>query len=645
MHAAVWDLGSFMEQIWRFTQPQFLSPTAYLGLAIDQPFQVILSPLSLPNSYPLILSIQSVALGASAIPLYFIARQVLSSRPVSLLISLSYLVYSPMAGVSWFDAHFVAFFIPLFLFGYALYLRNHLKTSLVLLVVASTTEYPAVLFVVLFSMTLVAQGIIESRLLHRTWNRANRRFAVLLLCATVAFFSYQFLYLGGFNIPSAWSAFATTSHVPTQSASTISLDSRVFVAVLLLAPLLFLPLFSLRWLIMTVPFLVLVFSTTYFGLTYPYIFQDQYSAVFVPFAFLGVIYSLSFLARSPNSAPTSSPAERPAHSSRNPFGRGRDARPFVLAISIFVVSLLFSTAYQPYGPYNSETGVNYNVPANTLENLTYFNAVQTAISLVPKDTPYVLFQNDMPTALPRPLSYYQTPLVSGIDGWLNVTNYDAQQNAFPLETPTGLVVSAQIDYLVDAPYSWGFNEQGTAPNNSMYGFARTLYESGRYGVLGEIAGNLVLERGYDMPPKAFQPYTASISASSMWTISPSRASGEKVISLSNLSASAAWDGPFITLSPGWYSANFSLMTTNNAPSNEITLFARANNGTPFFAAANISGADFSQTDQWKTFELKFYVNDSYEAVAFPGYIVKWAGSLSLRGVQLSQIAPPSPVFP
>ena len=142
MHAAVYDLGAFMQQSWLFTQPQIFSPAGYVAAVFAHPVQAILSPLAVINSYPLILSLQSVALGAGAVPLYVIARQALSFRPASLLISGSYLLYSPMAGVNWFDAHFIAFFIPLFLSGYAFYIHKHWTTAGILLFLAATSEIP-----------------------------------------------------------------------------------------------------------------------------------------------------------------------------------------------------------------------------------------------------------------------------------------------------------------------------------------------------------------------------------------------------------------------------------------------------------------------------------------------------------------------
>jgi uncharacterized membrane protein len=644
MHAAVYDLGAFMEQTWLFTQPQIFSQIGYVGAIFAHPVQAILSPLAVIDSYPLILSLQSVALGAGAVPLYVIARTVLSSRPISLLVSSSYLLYSPMAGVNWFDVHFIAFFIPLFLTGYALYLHKHWTTAVILLFLAATTEYPAVLFVVLFAFTLVAQGVTETRLFHRTWDRTNRRFAVILLAATVAYFVYQFLYLGGFNITSAWQALVVTGHTPQQPGPAISIENRLIVVSLLLAPLLFLPLASWRWLILIAPFLGLVFFSEFFEYGYPYILQNQYPAVFVPFAFLGAIYSLAFLTRirsvrSSNLKPSRTPQPR-----LTLWRRSKGTLPTALAISIFVSTSLFATAYQPYGPLNSMTEDSFDLGTNTLVNQTYFNEVQSAIGLVPRDTPYLLFQNDMPTALPRTLSYFQTPLVSGIDDWQNVSSYDAEQNSFPLITPLNVLVNAKIDYLVDAPYSWGFTEQGTASNDSMFHFVRTLYESGDYGVLGDVGGNLVLERGYDQPPIAYQPYRDTIPASSMWQDQALGPSGEPVLSVSNLTAGHAWDGPFFFLSPGWYTANFSLMTTDNSHSNYITLFAMADYGRTVFTSTNVTGSDFAQVGQWETFQLKFYVNDTYDDVGFPGLTAYWNGTLSLRSVQLTQVAPPSPVF-
>lgn len=644
MHAAVYDLGAFMQQSWLFTQPQIFSPAGYVAAVFAHPVQAILSPLAVINSYPLILSLQSVALGAGAVPLYVIARQALSFRPASLLISGSYLLYSPMAGVNWFDAHFIAFFIPLFLSGYAFYIHKHWTTAGILLFLAATSEYPTVLFVVLFPGTLVAQGLVDSRLLHREWDRAARRFALILLAATAAYFVYQFLYLGNFNISSAWQAFIVTGHTPQQVGSPINLENRLIVVALLLGPVLFLPLFSWRWLILIAPFLGLIFFSEFFEYGYPYILQTQYPAVFVPFAFLGAIYALALLPRL-RRAHSSEPPPGQEHPPRHTFpGRRGRALPTALAISILVSSTLFATAFQPYGPFNSSTADTFNLGTNTLVNQTYFNEVQSAIGLVPRDTPYLLFQNDMPTALPRTLSYSQTPLVTGIDDWQNVSAYDAEQNSFPLLTPLNELVNARINYLVDAPYSWGFTEQGAAPNNSMFHFVRSLYESGKYGVLGEVAGNLVLERGYVGEPILYQAYRDTIPASSMWQEQPLGPSGIPVVSVSNLTASHAWDGPFIFLSPGWYTANFSLMTTDNSHSNYVTLFAMADHGGTVFTATNLSGSNFSQVNQWETFQLRFYVNDTYQYVAFPGLTVSWNGTLSLRWIKLSQTSAPSPTF-
>jgi len=68
----------------------------------------------------------------------------------------------------------------------------------------------------------------------------------------------------------------------------------------------------------------------------------------------------------------------------------------------------------------------------------------------------------------------------------------------------------------------------------------------------------------------------------------------------------------------------------------------ANYGKTVFGGERITGANFSAPNVWTNFDLRFYVNDTYSLVAFPGLSVSWHGTLSIRGVHIVQTAPGIP---
>jgi uncharacterized membrane protein len=661
MVSAVYDLGLFVQHTWMFTQPGSIAlyglsglpgPVAYLALVLDEPFEFLLSPLGLLNNFPAVLIVQSIALGAGALPLFAIARRILSSDRTALFVSLAYLLYFPLGGVNWFDAHFIAFFIPLFLLGFYFLIQRSFRLAGALLLIAGTTEFPSMLLVVLFALTLVGEAVLNGKFLKREWDLPALKFSIVLLVLSVLFFLYQFFYLGDYL---GAQGFAATVHSGSGAGAAIlsapiSIQNRLAVILLILAPVLFLTVLSLRWLVMLSPIGYAVFGTTYFGYAFPQIFRDQYGAVFIPFVFLGVVYAMPWLARfSPATGDDPSvKGEDRFHSLR------RLSRPSNMGLAVLITVVVFASIFQPYGPLNGLGPDKFSLPS---ANLTRYNELQRLESLVPRNTPFVLFQNDMPGMLPRPLDYLATPLVSGIEDWRNVSIYDAEVGYFPLLLYSGHTVNASVLYAIDDPYNWGFAAKGSTTNNSMYYFIRDLYASGMYGILGEVDGMLVLERGYSGTPVMYSPFSQAIPARDLWVpdVAPGQwsnaswngskiPSGESVISATNADSTYAWDGPGLVLSPGTYEVGFSLMTTNLSPQDHISLVVAGENGKDILASENITGSNFSHADVWTNFSLTFYANNTYQQVTFPGLSVLWRGTLSIQTINLVQLSPGSPQY-
>jgi uncharacterized membrane protein len=635
LYAAVYDLGLFGQKTWWFLHPGAISPLSYVMNVVDEPFEAILAPTTYLG-YPGQLILQSFAIGFGALPLFSIATRALKSRFAGLATALAYLLYFPLGGLNWFDIHFIAFFIPLFLLGVYCLTKRAYRFSLVLLLVAGSTEYPTMILVILFAVVLLLEWTYDRFIANPKPPRLPLKLLLLLLASSSLFFLYQYAFLQNGLGPLA---FAETVHT-TPGSTIVPLDSKVISLALILAPSLFLVVFSPRWSIMLAPFAYLILVSSYLGYSYPYLFQTQYASLYVPFIFLGFIDGLRWLTPEPSTKTVSSEL-RSAHLRRGLEGIPR--RPAV-AVVLLLVCMSFAAVYQPYGPYNSLTEQPFHLSQTTAVNMTLFNEALTAESIVPRSTPYVLFQNDMVTMLPRPLAYSQTPEVSGIENWLTVNESNALTGTFPLSNGGVSYTSARVTYMVDNPFTWGFMERGVEVNDSMAQFVTVAYRSGAYGILGEVYGMLVLEYGYTGPPAKYIPYRASFPAVLLESGSTGELTGSPVIDYTNSTGPLAWNGPFASLSPGTYTVQFSLMSSNRLPSNHVTLAAVGNGGGTTFGSATISGSSFDTPGVWTNFNFTFVLNNTVGSVSFPGLNVNWAGTLSLRYLVVKQDSPGTPTF-
>ena len=281
MNEGIFDLGSFEQGEFSIVRNPSLSL-----IAIDfftRPGIFIFFPLGYFVNYPLILFIQSFALGIAAYPIYVIAFNNTNSKLFALIISLSYLVYFPLAGINIFMVHLQAFFIPLFIFGYLALSKEKYKTSFVLILLSGLTKYPYVIIVVLFSLINILEILITRK--KTTVSRSKYYFYSFLFLTSflVTLFSYFYL----LEFPTM-----TTNQIVTRGTSlsgNILTFDKVLVIPLILLPVAFLPFFSRKFLPMFLPYAFLVFCTSLSIFQYPSFYTEQYSSLVIPFVYLGAI--------------------------------------------------------------------------------------------------------------------------------------------------------------------------------------------------------------------------------------------------------------------------------------------------------------------------------------------------------------------
>jgi len=593
MNANVFDLGLFMEYGWWVlhevhTFYSFLYWFSYNGIIY------VVSPITLLDSYPAVLIFQSAFIGFAVFPLYGIAKHYLKDDLSSLLIAASYLIYFPLAGVNWFDAHYQALFPTLFLLGYYFYLKKRLVPSLAFFLLSSMIRYPYLIFPIIFSLIVLVGQIKERDLKKVAFAATIIAFGALLTAI------FYLVYSHGAYVENV------TGTVRLYSGSLYSLlNLKLDTVVLFLLPLLLLPLLSKRWIIFYVPFFYLVITTTFWGYLYPNVFMLQYPAGIVPFLFLGAVDGIALLSRAS------------AKRSR------------VISAALLMSVMVFAVAYEPYGPLNARSGIDYSFKQQTSANISVYNEMSKIVSLINPNDPYVLFQSNLPQVLPRPLEYVRTPLI---------TNLQEVTYNFMHVYPNGTSVPVRVDYVLSDPYSsWYYFKQNPPYNASMYDFIRELYNSTEFGLLAEASGMMLLEKNYSGSVKYFVPLNQNFSTSQMFS---SVKQDFNYTDLNSQNYRIAWYGPYTTVYPGIYTVTYRLYTTSNS-NNSLLLQVTANDGSTLLLSRMI-GPGSLKADQWNYVNLTFYSNEIYSNVEFRGLISKWNGTLMFNGVSLKQVAPGLP---
>lgn len=542
LRANAWDLGYLVFHIrslivthWTITG--VITQLAYQGDLF------LLTPLAYANSITSILIFQSVMLGLPAYIFFEITLHKSQSGPIALLISLSYVLYFPLAGVNWQDAQIMNMFAFLFSLGYLLYLKNHYLLASIVLLVSGLVRFPLMLLVIAAFLSL------SLPVLTSLFRRPKRQLsmeeitALIILVLSLCIFAFQYFWISATQ-PSLILTHASYNHDPF-----IDLTKKLFTILLLLGPLLFLPLFSKKWIIPIISFFVIIFFFNNSIYEFPELFMNWYSILVIPFLFLGLI---DFLTRKSVSVKQHDERVRsPRMLNRHLLGSSYTS---IKLTSIFVVVLLIALALflQPYGPLNKDSFNNFNLFQNEKKNLTLFNDANSVINLMPANASYVLVQNDLPQVFLR--SAIKEIIVSPYGIGPNVTNEDVAKNLFPYYGSSG-GSPVPINYVltnINDPHS--LNEPSMiAGYPTMMQMDEMLINSSYYGIVAENNGVVLMERGYVGPLKMFVPYSSEISLKNMIISNGTIENGEVLIngSVSNITERT----PFITLFPGLFSIN------------------------------------------------------------------------------------------
>ena len=608
----VFDLGINMERSWLIFHTSWNASTL-IGAFLYSGIVLIVSPLFIIGGYPFVLIFQSLFLAYTAIPLYYISLRLLQSRLAGWIVSASYLLYFPLAGVNWYDFHYQALFIPLFVTAYALYLRGNLRFSLLLFFLSGITRFPYVIFPLLISIWILYEFLKKAKLEGKG---LDKRFREVLLFSILLTMQLLFTYVLLGSSTGLGANLHSSSGGSLLGNFFIDFDTKIETLMLFLFPVLGISLLSRKWTTFLLPGFLLILISTNSAYLFPRTFMMQYGSGIVPFIFLGLIEGTSQV--------TSGLTLKIPNILSNSATRKYRIR---ILSTVFVIIILMGAVYLPFGPFNDKTLVNYHLSEELRPNVSLDSQLNNLISLIPANSSSVLVQNNLPQLLPRP-TINGTIIVPGLNVANNMT----------FETATGQWSPVHPQFILEYPFGDYFNYLANPPYNiSMYQIITKLYSKYNYGILGEASDMMLLEKGYTGPMKYYVPYTGTYAPHKFNVPSVSHIVVGKLVTNNNITNAFAWYGPYTTLVPGTYNITFSLESSVLEANNSLSLSVAANVGAVILSEKTVNGSKFKRDQEQTNISIRVEIDQLYSSVEFRGWINSWMGNLTLLGVEVQQI--------
>lgn len=250
----------------------------------------------------------------------------------------------------------------------------------------------------------------------------------------------------------------------------------------------------------------------------------------------------------------------------------------------------------------------------------------TMMHFIPKNNPYVLFQNDMPELLPRPqvanLTFLFTSYIPN-----NITLGEVINNTFPIFSDNGHYVFTKVDYLIAYTQSSQYYLQFNGKESTLPQILSMMISSKKYGIVAEDRGFILVERGYVGTPKIYKPLIIN----SHFNVSNSNGSSTYHNLFRNKTSSA-----FVTLVPGNYTVSYCISLSNISNSSYIHGELGYNNGIELTNSFNISTSYFKNLNLPKAVIFNVTVPNQESHTIFVISSFNFVGSLTIYNVSLVQ---------
>ena len=611
--ANVLDLGIFYYRAWAVGH--LFNDSFFQNIEIS-PIVFLFGPLSYSTNILLFPYLQTLWISLSSVPMYFIAYSRLSSKSQALAVSASYLLFFGTAGILWFDVHYQSLFIPLFITGYALMLYEKKKTAVFFLVLSGLVRFPYEILPILFSLATLIENFGSGK---RKFS--DNSLSIMVLAASSTFFLIGIIALFPNGTQAAFLSNVHSTDPGFMQNLTSAVDSKIFTVFLMLGPFMFLPLLKPKWTLMLTPYLFLLFFSGYSAYYFPDILQVQYWSLVIPFLFIGTVECISSIHETGDS-------ERMDLTLSFRHMRSIFSRRSRIILTIFLIIILLGTVYQPYGPLNRYSSSDFTLSGEMNYNKSFYSAYVNIVNLIPQDTPYVLYQNNMPEVV-----YHDPPSGGSFYGFGFPGNFTYYIGGKWVDHP---------EYIIADPYSRWFSNSGSGGTNiTMYDTLRHFLSNPDYGVVAEYDGLILIEYHYKGSPIIYSPENRLYTGGDLTVLQQNYAQNG-VISGANLTSDETlWYGPYAFMQPGSYTLKLQMKSANISTNNSFTLrfsYYPQTGGSNFqvLDAYRITGANFTAENEWINFTFNIHTNNFLDSVEFAGVNFVWNGNISLQSISLFQ---------
>ncbi|HYQ45239.1 MAG TPA: DUF2079 domain-containing protein [Polyangiaceae bacterium] len=299
------DLGIYDNMIFNamkghfFQAPVLYGPGKFNSLSGHAEYVVPLFALfyAIKPGAETLLVMQAIAFGGAAIPLYMFARTMLG-RLTSTLLALSYLLFAPLHGPQFYDFHWLPMCIPMYFFlFYAIATRKNWLVYLMVVLLFALREDLAIGLACLGAFLFLSGARVRFGLglafVSTVWFSINK--FVIMPWAGSWWFENLYSELFADGKASYGNVIKTLISNPFFALSTLVRGAKFNYLLHMLAPLVFLPVRRLGFLLLFLPGAFLTLLTTGYAPTISIAFQ--YTSHWIPFLFGACALTLYFLRR------------------------------------------------------------------------------------------------------------------------------------------------------------------------------------------------------------------------------------------------------------------------------------------------------------------------------------------------------------
>jgi len=614
-----WDLGILVQSIASGARgtlfvnnvERYYSPTgSYFGVHFTPILYAVTPFFYLLPKVETILVLQSIVLGLGAIPIYLMAKQSLNSRLSAVMLSIAYLMNPLLQGINWYDFHTQAFF-PLFILSATCFLKKRrLPLFLLFLFLSLTTMEQASFLVALYSIYTCWEVRNEIKELIQS---KKPKLPILAPLITILLFLF-WIYLSHIvkysinpNPPPELKAgnlykileIKDPAEIPAKvitnpelalKAIRFDFSSKILYIMLNLAPSCFLVFLSPLALLPSLPWLLLSILSNhkpYYQLGF------QYTAFTLPFISIATIDTIQGICSTIN-----------GRSIKNNISVKISV---VLLVSGLFLSIFASPLSFLHKPGDFRYFRDYGVSFPSDLDHKVMNILET----IPSDAVVITTSTIFPH-ISTDINAYVIP---------------------PIDTPSRRLFQGNLRYLKNIDYDYICYTYFWDKSEANILYDDFVKNKEIYGLFMMGPGIEVYKKGYKGSPIKVPirlSYKELVTADSVIVDDPLSESG-KIIMLkpSPKAGRYMWYGPYITLLPGNYTANFRIKIDNLPEGKVIKLEVWSNSlrERAEIASYEVNGREFSKPFVWHTFSLPFSITERTPDVEFRG--IEAAGNLTI----------------